>query len=70
MNDFWKFSNNEWTWVGGSTTANTLEYYGTLGIASSFNSPGGRSGSVSWTDSYGTFWIFGGYGYSSTHASM
>jgi len=54
-------STNEWTWMGGSSTANQIGVYGTLGTASSSNVPGGRSNSVSWTDSKGNFWLFGGY---------
>ena len=34
--------------------------YGTEGVASATNIPGGRDGAVSWTDSSGNFWLFGG----------
>ena len=34
--------------------------YGTEGVASAANIPGGRDGAVSWTDSNGNFWLFGG----------
>jgi N-acetylneuraminic acid mutarotase len=40
--------------------------YGTLGVASASNVPGGRDGSVSWTDNTGDLWLFGGYGVDST----
>jgi len=62
LNDLWEFSpaTNEWTWVSGSDTANQPGVYGTLGVASASNSPGTRSNAVSWTDSSGHFWLFGG----------
>lgn len=54
-----------WTWVGGSSTANAKGVYGTLGTAAAGNVPGGRDSSVSWIDSAGNLWLFGGYGYDS-----
>ena len=39
--------------------------YGTLGVASSSNFPGGRVGAISWADSSGNLWLFGGNGYDS-----
>jgi N-acetylneuraminic acid mutarotase len=67
-----------WTWMGGSATAppnaggpfasegGQPGVYGTLGVASSANFPGGRSSGVSWTDASGKFWLFGGLGADST----
>ena len=52
----------EWTWVGGSDTANAVGVYGTQGIAAASNVPGARSGSVSWIDGSGNLWLFGGWG--------
>jgi N-acetylneuraminic acid mutarotase len=68
LNDLWEFnpSTTEWTWVGGSNTANAIGVYGTLGVASTSNVPGGRWNAVSWTDRSGNFWLFGGNGYDST----
>jgi len=40
--------------------------YGSLGVASASNIPGGRVGAISWTDSSGDLWLFGGNGYDST----
>jgi Galactose oxidase, central domain/Kelch motif len=61
---------NEWTWMGGSDTVPAggipAGVYGTLGTASATNVPGGRSGSVSWTDGSGNLWLFGGVGDDST----
>ena len=36
--------------------------YGTQGVPSAANVPGGRYGSVSWIDSSGNLWLFGGAG--------
>ncbi len=54
---------NQWTWEGGSSTANAQGTYGTLGTAASGNIPGARAGSATWTDGRGNFWLFGGVGY-------
>lgn len=53
----------EWTWVSGSSSANTKGTYGTKGTASSSNQPGAREGATKFIDSNGDLWIFGGYGY-------
>jgi len=57
---------NVWTWVSGSNTVNQPGIYGTKGVPDPANVPGARSGSVSWTDSSGNFWLFGGQGFDST----
>jgi hypothetical protein len=51
-----------WTWMHGDTTANISAVYGTRGVASPGNSPGGRLTGSSWTDNAGNLWLFGGYG--------
>ena len=76
LNDLWKFdpalgANGEWTWMGGSSNVGSngggqSGVYGTLGTAASTNVSGGRAYAVSWTDSSGKFWLFGGYGFDST----
>ena len=50
LNDLWKYSrsSNQWTWVGGSDTANAYGLYGTQGEAATDNIPGARLGAVSW----------------------
>ena len=62
LNDLWEFkpATQTWTWVGGSSTANAKSVYGTLGVASASNVPGGREGSAGWSDSSGNLWLFGG----------
>jgi len=56
-----------WTWMGGT---NNLDgsggepgVYGTLGTPASGNIPASRWDAVSWTDSNGNLWLFGGSGY-------
>lgn len=62
LNDLWKFSAGEWTWMGGSDLVNQPATYGTLGIANASNIPSARLGAVSWIDSSsGDFWLFGGF---------
>jgi len=68
FNDLWKFSPSAgtWTWVGGSSAMVGVASYGTLGVASALNIPGGRGQGVGWVGSNGSFWLFGGSGYDST----
>jgi N-acetylneuraminic acid mutarotase len=68
LNDLWEFnpSTNEWSWVGESSAANQPGNYGAKGVASASNAPGARSGAVSWTDSSGNLWLYGGVGLDST----
>lgn len=76
-NDLWKFepSIGEWTWMGGGDNGTTCAsttgvcgepgVYGQIGVASASNFPGGRWYEVTWTDSQGNFWLFGGWGFDS-----
>lgn len=65
-NDLWMYnpSTTEWTWVSGSDTVgpNQIGIYGTEGVASAANLPGGRTGAVSWVDAQNNLWMFGGSG--------
>jgi N-acetylneuraminic acid mutarotase len=75
LNDLWEFtpSSKEWTWMGGSSTVGSNYgqpgVYGTLGTPAAGNIPGGRFGAVTWTDSKGNFWLFGGNGLDSGNLS-
>lgn len=67
LNDLWKYSAGEWTWMAGSNIADQnlqeqLGVYGTLGVPSPSNTPGARFGAATWTDANGDFWLFGGDG--------
>jgi hypothetical protein len=68
LNDLWKYSAGQWTWMGGSSTPNQPGIYGTQGVAAPGNVPGGRYHALSWTDSSGNFWLFGGEAIDSTGA--
>jgi hypothetical protein len=62
LDDMWKYnvSTNQWTWVNGSTSPVVNPVYGTQGVASQFNDPGGRGNAVTWVDVSGNFWMYGG----------
>ena len=74
LNDLWEFapSTGEWVWVSGDDSSEPTwavnwpadpgapGVYGTLGVASPNNVPGGRDSAVSWIDSSGNLWLFGG----------
>jgi N-acetylneuraminic acid mutarotase len=76
LNDLWKFnpSANEWTWMGGSLSpeidegpgeaaGTSIGVYGTLGVPSTANTPGSRTGAFAWSDKAGNLWLFGGSGF-------
>jgi N-acetylneuraminic acid mutarotase len=64
LNDLWTYNlgNSEWTWISGSDTGGTKGTYGTKGTADASNVPGARYSPVTWIDSLGKLWLFGGYG--------
>jgi hypothetical protein len=66
LNDLWKYSAGEWTWMGGSKIIAQPGVYGIQGAAAPGNFPGARDSAVGWTDASGNFWLFGGFGYDST----
>jgi Galactose oxidase, central domain/Kelch motif len=70
LNDLWRFSvsTGQWTRVSGSARKNMPGIYGLAGVPAADNVPGGRSNAVTWVDSAGTLWLFGGYGIDSTGA--
>lgn len=63
--DLWKYdiSTNEWTWMHGANTIGPPAVYGTQGVASPANTPGARDVYASWTDLFGSLWLFGGRKY-------
>lgn len=67
LNDLWEFdaSTSQWTWISGSSGVRNHGVYGTLGTPAPGNTPGARDSAVSWTDSSGHLWLFGGEGYDS-----
>src|SRR5450756_2207831 len=56
-------TNADWTWMKGATDITNNGTYGTQGTADPANTPGARRRAVSWTDSTGALWLFGGDGY-------
>ena len=64
LNDLWKYdpATSQWTWVSGSNTVNQAGAYGTQGTTGSSNIPGARARAVSWIDTGGKLWLFGGSG--------
>ena len=63
LNDLWKYdpTANQWTWINGDKTVNSASVYGTLGVTSATNMPGGRHHSIAWVDASGKTWLFGGH---------
>jgi N-acetylneuraminic acid mutarotase len=69
-NDLWEFdsSTDQWKWMGGSNAippctsydCSAPPVYGSLGTPAAGNIPLGRDHGVSWTDSNGDLWLFGG----------
>jgi N-acetylneuraminic acid mutarotase len=70
LNDLWLYDRtaSTWTWISGSDQVDQPGTYGAKGVASASNVPGARNGAVSWVDTDGNFWLFGGLGYSGTGA--
>jgi N-acetylneuraminic acid mutarotase len=64
LNDLWRYRvlANKWQLVAGETTINSRGIYGTLGVASSINSPPARSDMAGWTVGSKLF-LFGGFGH-------
>ena len=63
LNDLWEYTGGVWTFVSGSSLANQIGIgYGTPGVASGTNVPGGRQEAVGWADAAGNLWLFGGEG--------
>jgi N-acetylneuraminic acid mutarotase len=73
--DLWEFnpSTNEWVWKSGHGTIPAScnnssnngfcgwpAVYGALGVLTQGNTPGSRFGAMTWADSNGNFWLFGG----------
>ena len=67
LSDLWRYelATGEWTWVSGNVGLYWSGFYGTRGVSDPSNKPGARQGAVSWTDTTGNLWLFGGDGYDS-----
>jgi hypothetical protein len=51
---------NIWTWESGSNQTNNGGSYGSLGVPAFTNLPPSRGSAVSWNDTAGNLWLFGG----------
>ena len=62
-NDMWKYdvSINQWVWMNGPNYPNDAGYYGIKGIALPLNRPPARMSYAKWKDSFGNFYLFGGF---------
>ncbi len=62
FNDLWSYNPTTglWTWVGGSNTAANPGSYGTPAVPAAGNLPPARTDAITWVDSAGVFWLFGG----------
>jgi hypothetical protein len=70
LNDLWKFDGTNWTWVSGDGWWVQQGVYGTKGVAVGTNKPGGRCCGISWIDSKGNLWLFGGRELSSNNFNL
>lgn len=61
-NDMWSYNQatDQWTWVRGDSAINTPASYGPNMLGDVQHDPGGRTGSATWVDKYGNFWLLGG----------
>jgi hypothetical protein len=62
LNDLWRYSGGQWTWMSGSNNPFQPGVYGSQGAAAPGNIPGARSSALNWTDKKGNLWLFGGLG--------
>ena len=57
---------NAWVWIHGDNIINYPGVYANQVSVAPGTKPGARSGSASWTDRSGKFWLMGGFGYGAT----
>lgn len=65
FSDFWLFDTTKsvWSWIGGTQQTDLHGVYGDKGEAAESNFPGARFGGVTWLDTQGRLWLFGGNGF-------
>jgi N-acetylneuraminic acid mutarotase len=68
LNDLWEFdvTSRDWTWAGGSETVPGNATYGLEDTPNINNIPGGRYSYSVWNDGQDDFWLFGGFGFSTS----
>lgn len=52
----------QWAWVGGTSGIDMPAVYDLVAVPPVANQPGGRRDAVTWTDTSGNLWLFGGEG--------
>jgi N-acetylneuraminic acid mutarotase len=72
LNDLWEYdpASNQWTWVKGDNQSDQPGVYGTQGMPAVVNKSGARTSNISWTDSQGQLWLFGGFGYDDNSSGL
>jgi N-acetylneuraminic acid mutarotase len=68
LNDLWKYSGGQWTWVSGSNLVNPSGAWGVMGTPAPTSVPSARDTAQTWVDPSGNLWLFGGNGTDSTGA--
>lgn len=64
--DLWKFDGTNWTWVDGKKSPSNVGSFGAKGVPDPSNHPDSRYDAVSWMDSSGNLWLFGGNSWNGT----
>ncbi|MCC6370616.1 MAG: T9SS type A sorting domain-containing protein [Bacteroidia bacterium] len=72
LNDLWRYNptTNQWTWMKGSSGPNQVTSYGNITVPQGTTTPGGRYNSCTFKDASGNLWLYGGYGYAATTATV
>jgi len=58
LNDLWKYSAGQWTYMSGSQLSLQPSSYGPLGNISAQSLPGGCAGNMRWIDKTGRLWAY------------
>ncbi len=71
-NDLWKYTphTNQWTWINGDNLPLQPPVMGTQGVSNPLNKPGARARGSAFNDMQGDFWLFGGWGMSSSSSTL
>ena len=72
VNDLWVFNpvTLQWNWLDGTPGINVPGSWGTLGVASASNTPGGRDSGIAWWGNDNRFYTFGGPDASAGYADL
>lgn len=61
-NDLWYYNieTNKFNWISGTSLADNLGSYGTIGVSAASNMPCARGGALAFKDKQSNLWLFGG----------